>query len=174
MRRWSNAAIHTYKVDTPTGCGSGVAISDDMILTAWHVVSGEWPSNIRVSEPVYSGDYQVVSVVKLGTLDAALLHIVGTALNPVNVRESRPMFGEWVTMAGFVHCNPEVVVTEGAIAGRWFFQDTLVDGAVIPGMSGGPVLDVNGNLIGICTATTTGYGRALGVFLPYYQISKEM
>lgn len=174
MLRWSNAAVHTYMVQTNRGCGSGVAVSEELILTAWHVVAGSLLSDIAIKHSGSPISYSVDSLLRLGSHDAVLLHVVGYQLNPVTTRTEAPMFGEWVTMAGYPFCNPEVVVTEGAVAGRWFLRDTLVDGAIIPGMSGGPVLDVNGHLIGICTGTTTGYGRPLGLFLPFYKISEEM
>ncbi len=77
-------------------------------------------------------------------------------------------------MSGYPHANPSLIVTEGAVCGRWFFQDIAVDGSVIPGMSGGPVFNLQGEVIGLNTATTTGPGRHLGLFLPMTDIMQEM
>lgn len=167
--RFSRAEQYTYRVLTPSGTGSGWAIDEDTLVTAGHVILSTEAAELCV---VLGDESWLVSSFEfIPGEDAALLEVVGPALNALPVRMTPPIGGEWVTLAGYPGTT-SIVVTEGAVAGSFGFGDNAVDGCVIPGMSGGPVIDMDGRVIGIITATTLPPGRSLGLFIPTSRVLK--
>lgn len=166
------AAARTYQVETRTGWGSGWAWDHDTIVTNYHVVGPTPPLFVTVHQGGLT--WEVIAIERLDNVDAVLLHVTGPPLTLAPVRADTPKPGEIVTMSGHPHANPEPIVTWGLVAGRWFYEELVVDGAIIPGMSGGPVFDEQGRVVGMNVATTLPPGRALGLVIPIWDIIKGM
>lgn len=138
--------------------GSGVIISKDgYILTNQHVVSGAQ----EVTVTLFDGTKLKARVVGSDErYDLALLLVdAGRDLQPAPLGDSdglRP--GDWVMAMG----NPlgfENSVTVGVISGKSralpssrFADFIQTDAAIYPGNSGGPLVDLAGEVIGINTA----------------------
>ena len=159
----AHAAAHTYRVETPLGMGSGWAWDHDTIITNRHVVGSASAEGLTIEQ----GDltWTVIHVERIDGMDVALLDVIGPPLPVPDIRAFGMKVGESVTMSGHPHGNPECITTWGFVAGRWFWRDMIVDGAIIPGMSGGPVFDSDGRVVGMNVATTTPPGRALGIVI---------
>ena len=140
-----------YKIEVinsrNTSFGTGVLVAADKILTNCHVVEGKdgWPHVVHRK----TGDhFKVAKYYKLGRLDACILlgNFTGT---PVRL-SSGVVEGESVWIFGFPAGLP--VVGQGAVKG---FVDTDVGRSLLlgafcaPGSSGGPVVNVKGELIGL-------------------------
>ncbi len=160
-------AAHTYQVETWQGWGSGWAWDEDTIVTNKHVVFDPYPLEDMPEILIHQGNvtWVVTHVEYIDGIDVALLDVRGPPLRAPIKRPGWVKVGELVSIGGHPFGSPEPVVTWGWVCGRWFWKDMLVDGAIIPGMSGGPVFDDNNLLVGMCVATTTPPGRALGIVI---------
>jgi len=151
-----NQSSSVVKVITPGGHGSGVNIGDGYYLTNHHVVGVEKQVTLK-NESQEETQAQVLWSNE--EYDVALIYqpiFENTGSSPLDC--VIPAVGERVIMAG----NPtafEFLEMEGRVAGKpiqMFDGGDLfvpVDGTVVPGMSGGPVFDNNGHVVGINSMT---------------------
>src|SRR5207237_1467491 len=136
------------------GVGSGFIVSPDgYILTNAHVVDGAREVDVKLT------DRREFTAKVVGTdrnSDIALLKIEAKDLPVVRIGHSQDIkVGQWVVAMG----SPfgfENSVTAGIISaksrllpGEGYVPFIQTDVAVNPGNSGGPLFDLNGNVIGI-------------------------
>lgn len=188
MDLWENKSENPHDQGGRMSSGSGVIISSDgYIATNNHVI--ENASNIEV---VLNDkrSYRAIIVGTDPTTDLALLHINASNVPFVPYGNSDAVQpGQWVLAVG----NPfdlTSTVTAGIVSAKArnigiirskaqqmniesFIQ---TDAAVNPGNSGGALVDLNGNLIGINTAiaTHTGYSAGYSFAVPVALVSKIM
>ena len=153
------------------GSGSGVIISEDgYIVTNNHVVS--FADELEVT----LHDGRTFMAKKVGTYpkaDVAVIKIIADDLHPITYGNSDDVkVGEWALAVG----NPfdlTSTVTAGIISAKGRSIDVIhekdavenfiqTDAAVNPGNSGGALVDVNGNLIGINSAIASPTGTYAG------------
>lgn len=151
-----------------SGMGSGVIISDDgYIITNSHVVQGFDKFEITLND---SRLFEAELIGKDPSTDIAVLKIEDKNLNYLNFSNSDLVkVGQWVLAVG----NPldlKSTVTSGIISakarninilrGEKFSVESFLqtDAAVNQGNSGGALVDINGNLIGINTAIASRSG----------------
>lgn len=151
--------------------GSGVILSGDgLIVTNNHVVEGA----DKVEVTTY--DARTYTATVLGTdptTDIALLQIEETGLPVMPLTNSdNAEVGEWVLAVGNPF-NLASTVTAGIISAKGRNLDILkdrtaiesfiqTDAAVNPGNSGGALVNMNGDLLGINTAIATPTGTYAG------------
>ena len=151
------------------GQGTGFVVSEDgLILTNNHVVDD------ATSVTVQFGGGQEYDAEVVGTdpsTDLALLRIDATGLTPVKFADSEGVrVGEWVVAVG----NPfglESTITAGIVSavgrtrvGIAAYEDFIqTDAAVNPGNSGGPLVNLHGEVIGVNTAIATRNGGNMGI-----------
>lgn len=131
---------HAAFVETSMGSGSGFPISDRAYLTAWHVVEG-----CRAEDVLVDG-LQVLEIIRVGELDAAVLMTVAHGQEPWPMADRAPRPGERVYKSGFgqgAHWWTEGLGTEDP-------QRVAID--IFPGDSGGPLFDADGEVVGIVVA----------------------
>jgi len=165
----SEAVYGVVSVLTEDGQGSGVVYSDDgYIVTNYHVV--KQASNIEV---LFSDGARVdAALIGADTInDVALIQVGRTGLHELEFGNSNDVkIGEKVIAVG----NPlglSFSVTEGIISAK----DRVIkegaagliqiDAPVNPGNSGGPLLNTDGEVIGIVNAKLQGY-EGLGFAIP--------
>lgn len=157
--------------------GSGVIISEDgLVITNHHLFEDYTDMDIEVhlyDGQVYGGD-QVELIAQDSLTDLALLRINGSGFAPATFGDSdRVNIGDWVIAIG----NPlqlASTVTQGIVSarGREVSQGEIFDylqtsAHIEPGSSGGALMNMQGELIGINTAIATqtdrweGFGFAL-------------
>ena len=166
----------------PLGAGSGMVLTTDgEILTNNHVVEGA--SRISVSIP--GEGTAVAKVVGVDPSDdIALLQISGmNGLDPVSIGDSSSVaIGDQVTAIGNAYGKggtPTVVhgsVTAvhrtiragdpGSKSSEQLNDVIEISANVVPGDSGGALLDANGNVIGIITAGPSQGGTSIGYAIP--------
>lgn len=143
------------KVLVGEGHGSGVHIGDGYILTAAHVTQGK-TVKLRLTDGT---EIEAETLWENRAYDVALLRTQArVAVAPLACRTAA--LGERLT----AHGNPmvlEFVSADGKVAGaaREFgpWKSVLpVDMTIVMGMSGGPVLDANGNVVGISVGVLLG------------------
>src|SRR5690606_6276196 len=151
------------------GSGSGVIISPDgYIITNNHVIAGSSELTITLND---NSTYKAKIIGSDDKTDIALLKIeVGNDLPYTTFGDSdQAKIGEWVLAVGNPF-NLTSTVTAGIISAKSrdltggqntqsFIQ---TDAAVNPGNSGGALVNVNGDLIGINTAISSQTGSYIG------------
>ena len=158
-----------------TSLGSGFIISEDgYIVTNSHVVSGGRPGNPAVgSITVIMPDrkeYPAKLIGKDASSDLAVLKIEARGLPFVKFGDSaRTRVGDWVVAIG----NPYGLggsVTAGIVSALHrnigsgpYDRYIQTDAAINQGNSGGPMFDLNGNVIGINSAIYSPTGGNVGI-----------
>lgn len=153
------------------GTGSGVIISQDgYIVTNNHVVADAKAVKVMLND---NREFEATIVGTDPTTDIAVLKIEAEDLQPVTVADSDELkLGQWVLAVGNPF-NLTSTVTAGIVSAKGrniniideasaiesFIQ---TDAAVNPGNSGGALVNLNGELVGINTAISTHTGSFEG------------
>ena len=149
-----------------TAAGTGIVVSSDgLVLTNAHVVDGG--TNITVT--LADGSKHSATIVGEDTkADLAVIKIAGVSgLTPATFAKSADVqVGDGVIAVGNAEdLGDTPSVTEGIISAKnRSISDTSsslsgllqTDAAISPGNSGGPLVDTNGNVIGMNTAVERG------------------
>jgi serine protease Do len=166
-------------MDKPSGFGSGVIISPDgYIITNNHVIEGASKIDIVTS------DKRTISAKLIGTdpsTDIALIKVDEKQLPYLNFSNSDQVeVGQWVLAVG----NPlglNSTVTAGIVSAKGRSIDLLrsksgsplesfiqTDAAINKGNSGGALINIKGDLVGINSAisSTNGYYVGYGFAVP--------
>ncbi|MEW6359218.1 MAG: trypsin-like peptidase domain-containing protein [Planctomycetota bacterium] len=149
------------------GQGSGVIVdAAGHILTNGHVVKGMGEGEIRVK--LHDGSEHDAKIVAMDSkTDLAVIKINAGNLAPAIFGDSRALeVGEWVVSVGSPF-GLEQSVSAGIISAKGrrgvniiqnqFAQEDFLqtDAGVNPGNSGGPLVNLRGEVVGICTAIAT-------------------
>jgi S1-C subfamily serine protease len=142
------------------GIGSGAVISSDgFILTNAHVIMKEAIAEVITVRFANGAAYRVANVWAFKNVDLAVLKINTHDLPYIKIRKEQVEVGESCLAIG----NPipyQFVVKEGIISQTTWTPysgperlDLLVSSAsILPGNSGGPLVDSKGSLIGLSVA----------------------
>lgn len=149
--------------------GSGFAVDGQgLAVTNYHVVAPLlWrPGDYRAEAVLSDGGTREVSLHALDIVhDLALIRVSGPPLAPFALAETLPLKGTRLYAIG----NPKdlgVTIIEGTYSGALeesLYEKLHFTGSINPGMSGGPVIDGEGNLVGVCEATE---GNQIGYLVP--------
>ncbi len=152
----------------PRGVGSGFFISDDgFILTNHHVVSDA--SDIFVT----TTDGRELKAKVIGSderTDVALIKVEATGMTPLPIGNPKLLKkGQWVLAIGSPF-GLESTVTSGIVSalGRDtgdYLPFIQTDVAVNPGNSGGPLLNLKGEVVGINSQIVSRSGGFMGISL---------
>jgi serine protease Do len=158
--------------NTDSNIGTGFVIdAGGLIITNQHVVS-DTTSNYKVVTSD-GKEYDVQNITRDSVYDIAILKINAENLKPLSLGDSDNLaVGQEVIAIGTPLGEYAGSVTKGIISGLhrtvtassdWFdstsktYEDVIqTDAAVNPGNSGGPLLNSQGEVIGINFATTSG------------------
>jgi serine protease Do len=143
--------------------GSGFIISPDgFVVTNYHVVEGATEVKVRLNDRDYTAKIKGTDP----STDIALLKIeAGTKLRYLELGDSDHMrVGDWVMVVGNP-LNLDKTVTTGVISAKnrslgisdTAFENFLqTDAAINFGNSGGPLINLDGQVVGIATAINYG------------------
>jgi serine protease Do len=151
------------------GMGSGFIISaDGYILTNAHVVAGAEQVTVRLADEKPELAAKVVGADS--RTDVALLKVEASGLPTLRLGDSSKVTpGQWVAAIGspFGFAN---TITGGIVSavgrslpGEAYVPFIQTDVAVNPGNSGGPLLTLSGEVIGINSLIYSGTGGYMGV-----------
>lgn len=165
----SNQASDVVKVMLESGHGSGVHIGDGYILTAAHVVGVNKEVTLKSSVgDIQKGavlwanttyDVALVRAERKGRLAAAHLSCRTAGVGENVEARGNPLMVEFVSAYGHVAGEPRAL-------GAWK-SVLVIDSTTVPGMSGGPVYDDAGDVVGITVgvmAVPLGFGASLSGF----------
>ena len=152
--------------EVPRGVGSGFIISaDGFILTNAHVVDGASEVYVTLTD---KREFKARIVGSDTRTDVAVLKIDGSNLPRLNMGDSDKIrAGEWVLAIGSPF-GLENTVTAGIVSAK--ARDTgdylpliQTDVAVNPGNSGGPLINLKGEVIGINSQIYSRSGGFMGI-----------
>jgi serine protease Do len=151
------------------GLASGFIISEDgYILTNAHVVDGFDDVSVRLADTKREFKAKVVGFDK--RTDVALLKVEAKGLPVAKLGNSKTLQpGEWVAAIGspFGFANTItagiVSATERSLPDEVYVPFIQTDVAVNPGNSGGPLLNLAGEVIGVNSMIYSGTGGYMGV-----------
>lgn len=158
MVKYANKSCVTIKSDR--GHGSGFVVgSKGMIITSNHVIENANQIQVHFSNGV-EFDAEIVSIDK--NYDVALLKIPGSGYQPLKLNISETELGEEISTIG-TPANLELgqSISKGVISGKRLMDNKVylqLNMAVSPGNSGGPLLNSNGEVLGVVFAKVIGEG----------------
>ncbi|WP_233520552.1 S1C family serine protease [Flocculibacter collagenilyticus] len=155
--------------------GTGFIISDKGdIATNYHVVSGyvQSPEKYRLEYQTKSGDRGELSILNVDVInDLAIVQSSELTAKPFVLSQQAPRQGHEVFALGNPHDLGMIVVpgTYNGLKKNSFYQRIHFTGSINPGMSGGPAVNQQGEVIGINVATA---GNQIGFLVPVVQLSR--
>ena len=179
-------ALHFGDQHNQRVIGSGVLIAPGLAITAWHILEGELPDVLNGGGFICSaiGDagmmvWRPTAVARVSDSDVALISLKAASDAPALFHNAvittrTPRLGERLIVAGFrsetfdPSARPipiRILASAGAVSQQYETgRDRVmlpgpcieVDCSTIGGMSGGPVFDENGFLIGILSSSIDG------------------
>jgi serine protease Do len=155
--------------DARQGLASGFIISEDgYILTNAHVVDGFDDVNVRLADTKREFKAKVIGFDK--RTDVALLKVEAKGLPVAKLGDSKALQpGEWVAAIGspFGFANTItagiVSATQRSLPDEVYVPFIQTDVAVNPGNSGGPLLNLRGEVVGVNSMIYSGTGGYMGV-----------
>jgi S1-C subfamily serine protease len=146
--------------------GSGIAISHSTLITNRHVVAGAE----RLEISTWDGRTLVVGVRGVSrTADIAVVDVHGSLPAVASRHRARLAHGERVVVAGYPE-GGQLTFRQGRVVdyvgGGQFEQQSDVmrsTAEVLPGNSGGPVFDRDGELVGVTFGIERRTGHALAI-----------
>lgn len=163
-----NNNVSNAQQANPTGTGSGILVSANVIATNFHIVKNASKIEVVIKddEHIYNHTAKVLSADKIN--DLALLIIDDTDFKgigdiPYSLSNTTKDVGTAVFTMGFPmadYMGEEVKITDGVISSKTGYNGDIVtyqiSAPIQPGSSGGPLFDRTGNLIGITNAGIIG------------------
>jgi serine protease Do len=152
--------------EVPRGLGSGFILSaDGYLMTNAHVVEGADEINVTLSD---KREFKGKVIGADARTDVAIVKIEGKDLPTVKIGDpNRLRVGEWVVAIGspFGFANS---VTAGIVSAKGretgdFLPFIQTDAAVNPGNSGGPLLNLRGEVVGINSQIFSPSGAFAGI-----------
>lgn len=133
-----------------TRVGSGVAVEADLVITTASVIHGANRIRVRTTNGLRS-EATVVGTDPISNI--ALIRVRDVRLPRLNFATRRPAReGDWAMTIGTSHSRTQIVQSVGTVAYRHAsprLPMLQLTNTVYPGYSGGAVLNVHGELIGI-------------------------
>jgi S1-C subfamily serine protease len=170
----------TYQGGRSAGTGI-VLTSDGMILTNNHVVEGS--TSIEVTDETTGEAYSATVVGTDATHDIAVLQLEGAsglttaaldssgsvaAGDAVTAVGNAEGTGDLVAASGTVTALEQTITTQSeyGIDGETLDGLIQVDAQIVSGDSGGPLIDSDGEVVGIDTAASSGSATVTGFAIP--------
>jgi tetratricopeptide (TPR) repeat protein len=154
--------------------GSGFFIDTDRVVTNRHVIDGAYRAEVH---SISGKSYQVKNVLAVDAEgDVALLKIdaPGNLVRPLSLDRTSPQEGESIVVIG----NPfglEGSVTNGIVSAvrdiPGFGRIIQITAPISPGSSGSPVVNMQGQVIGVATLQITG-GQSVNFAIPSERIAQ--
>jgi len=161
--------------------GSGFIVGNGLVATNAHVVAGIRSPYVEDS----NGTHRAVPIWFDPNLDFAVLRVSNLAGHPLILASSQASSGTPGAVLGYpgggpLSAGPAAVLDEFTASGRNIYgrgntnrEVYEVQATVIPGNSGGPLIDKNGTVIGVIFAQSTTY-QHVGYALTTSKVSSEI
>lgn len=129
--------------------GFVVSAAKGEALTARHCV---------LQDAMMTADGEPSNIVKVDEV-FALITVKAMSKPPIDISKNEAKIGERVALYGFGYGSMQII--QRAVASYWD-SDIVLDGPIVNGMSGGPVVNQAGKVVGLNQASTDVLGLACG------------
>lgn len=171
----SAVAIETFDArGAKISRGSGFFIDTDRVVTNRHVIEGAARAEVHSST---GAKYPVKGVLALdaeGDIAILLVETPPNSVRPLPLDRTSPQEGESIVVIG----NPfglEGSVTNGIVSAvrdiPTFGRIIQITASISPGSSGSPVVNMQGQVVGVATLQVTG-GQSINFAIPSERISQ--
>ena len=163
-----------FVIETDSAIGSGFAISEKEVVTNAHVIS----NGHKISVVTYEGSSLSARVTAYDEdLDLAILYVADAtfiplpfdSLDAIHVGDDVYAIGAPKSMS-YSLTKGIISSKDRVIRNRHYIQ---IDAAVNEGNSGGPLLDANGNVLGVITLKMTN-AEGIGLAIPITVVTDWM
>lgn len=174
---YQDALIQVQVIENQTqrksAIGSGFYVSGDLLITNYHVIAEKIHSEqqYQLMANLGSDNKQQLDIIAVDVInDLALLRAPQQQSRQFSLADGLPAQGEQVFSLGNPHDLGMVVVpgTFNGMKQQSFYPRLHVTGSINPGMSGGPSVNSDGEVIGVNVATA---GNQIGFVVPVAQVS---
>jgi len=180
--RWETPEGQPQRRYYRRGMGSGVIIDAEhgYVLTNWHVVRSAEHVQVILAD---GRDFDAEWVRTDQQTDLAVVKIPSGDLTEAVLGDSESVqVGDWVLAIGAPEGLPQTVTAGiisamGRTTGRGGYEDFIqTDAAINQGNSGGPLVNMRGEVIGINTAivSRTGVNEGIGLSIPSNMVKRIM
>lgn len=140
----------------PIGSGTGFAVSNDgYLVTNNHVIKG--CRAVIAASPVISGEANILDIDEKN--DLALLKVNFKPTGILNLSKQPADLMEDIYVAGYpfgLNVSKTIKITKGivsSLSGIGHNDNQIqIDAAIQPGNSGGPIIDIKGNVVGVAVS----------------------
>ncbi len=171
----SSVAIETFDArGEKLSRGSGFFVDKDRVVTNRHVIDGAYRGEVHLNS---GNSFQVKNVLAVDAeADIAILKVEAppNLVRPLSLDRASPQEGESVVVIG----NPfglEGSVTNGIVSAvrdiPGFGRIIQITAPISPGSSGSPVVNMQGQVIGVATLQITG-GQSVNFAIPSERIAQ--
>jgi len=147
---YKNTVSSTVTIETDIGLGSGFFINENIIVTNYHVIEGASEAYCYTNNS--SSKYKIEGYLAVDKLvDLILLKVSGLNRTALKIASGSPTPGQKIFVIGSPKGLP-ATISDGIISGLRDFEGKKliqITAPISPGSSGGPVLNANGELIGV-------------------------
>jgi serine protease Do len=171
----SAVAIETFDVrGAKLSRGSGFFVDSDRVVTNRHVIEGAHRAEVHSYTGIVYPVKGVLAVDAEGDLALLKVDVPPNQSRPLSLDRTSPQEGESVVVIG----NPfglEGSVTNGIVSAvrdiPTFGRIIQITAPISPGSSGSPVVNMQGQVIGVATLQITG-GQSVNFAIPSERISQ--
>ena len=147
---YRNSVNSTVTIETDIGLGSGFFVGENVIVTNFHVIEGASEAHCFTNNS--STKYKIEGYLAVDkSVDLILLKVLGLNRTALKMTMSSVSPGQKVYVIGSPKGLP-ASISDGIVSGlRNFDGKELIQitAPISPGSSGGPVLNINGEVIGV-------------------------
>ncbi|MEO5945739.1 MAG: serine protease [Chitinophagaceae bacterium] len=163
---YKNVANSTVTIETDKGLGSGFFVGKNIIATNYHVIEGSKVAYCYTNNS--DTKYNIEGFLAIDTsTDLILLKVASLNRTPLKMASKSVVAGQKIFVIGSPKGLP-ATISDGLVSGLRNFgghKYIQITAPISQGSSGGPVLNVNGELVGVSTGQIIG-GQNLNFAIP--------
>ena len=163
---YKNAVNSTVTIETDKGMGSGFFVGKNIIATNYHVIEGATIAYCFTNNS--DTKYNIEGFLAIDTsADLILLKVEGLNGTSLKMASKSVVVGQKIFVLGSPKGLP-ATISDGLVSGLRNFNEhkfIQITAPISPGSSGGPILNSNGELVGVSVGQING-GQNLNFAIP--------